>query len=55
MNLQLEFPESLPGKLELEIRAVHQPGLRSPHIQSHTHEYHRMTSEQSDSGSNQDT
>lgn len=55
MNLQLEFPESLPGKLELQIQAVHECGLHSPHIQSHKHEYHWMTSEESDSGSNQQT
>lgn len=55
MNLLLEYPESLPHKLELEIQALLQHGLYSLHMQSHRHEHHRRTSEESDSGSNQHT
>lgn len=53
MNLRLEYPESLPGKLELEIQALLQHGPYSLHIQSHRHEHRRRTSEESDSGSDQ--
>jgi len=55
VNLLLEYPESLPGKLEFEIQALLQHGLHSLHIQSHRHEHRRRTSEESDSGSDQYT
>lgn len=55
MNLLLEYPESLPGMLELEIQALLQHGLCSQHIQFHRHEHRRRTSEESDSGSNRHT
>lgn len=53
MNLQLEYLEPLPGKLELQIEAVLQHYLCSLHIQSHRHGHREETWEESDSDSNQ--
>lgn len=55
VNLQLEYFESLLGKLELEIQALLQHCLYSLHIQSHKHEHQRRISEESDSGSSRHT